>query len=124
MWLFDSDSQIYVVLVGILLGVFVGGAWTASGRKEFLYVLGAIVGLTIAMLITERLIVTDRDALRATLNEIARDVQHNDAEGSWRDAQLRLHVVPGYQGSQDRRRCEYGTAFGNCRVQCPGGRDV
>ena len=78
MWLFDSP--IYIVLIGIVLGVFVGVAWTASGRQELLYALGAVVVLTVIMLIVERIVITDREAIRATLAEIARDVQANDVQ--------------------------------------------
>ena len=87
MWLFDSP--IYIVLVGIILAIAVGGAWTASGRKELLYALGTVVGLTVIMLIAERLIVTDREAIRSTLNEIAHDVQNNDV------AKVVSHIAQG-----------------------------
>jgi hypothetical protein len=78
MWLFDTP--IYIVLIAIVLGVLVGVAWTASGRKELLYALGAIVLLTVVMLIVERAVVTDREAIRTKLAEIARDVQANDMQ--------------------------------------------
>jgi hypothetical protein len=78
MWLFDSP--IYIVLIAIVLGVLVGGAWTISGRNEPLYALGAVVGLAVVMLIVERMVVTDREAIRGTLNEIARDAQNNDLQ--------------------------------------------
>jgi hypothetical protein len=76
MWLFDTP--IFIVLIATVLGVLCGVAWTSSGRKELLYALGAVVALTIAMLIVERVVVTDREAIRTKLAEIARDVQAND----------------------------------------------
>src|SRR5687768_7873292 len=76
MWLLEQP--LYIVVIGIVVGILVGGAWTASGRKEFLFALGAVVVFTIAALVVERLVVTDAESIRSTLNEIARDVQSND----------------------------------------------
>jgi hypothetical protein len=78
MWPFDQP--LYIVVIGIVLGVIVGALWTASGRLEWLYALGAVVAFTLVWLLVERLVVTDREAIRATLLEIARDVQSNDVE--------------------------------------------
>jgi hypothetical protein len=73
MWLFESP--ITIVLIGIVLGVAVGGAWTVSGRNELLYSLGAVFGLTVVLLVVERFVVTDGEAIRSTLNQIAHDVK-------------------------------------------------
>ena len=77
-WLFDKP--IYIVVIGAVLAVLVGAAWSASGRKELLYALAAIAGLVIVGLIVERAVVTDSEAIRATLMEIARDVQSNNVQ--------------------------------------------
>jgi hypothetical protein len=108
MWLFDSP--IYIVLIGIVLGVFVGGAWTATGRKELLYALGSVVAVTVIMLIAERLVTTDGEAIRATLAEIARDVQANDmqrvvghiAKGSPSLVQKAQNEMPNYKFTECR----------------------
>ncbi|HJS06447.1 MAG TPA: hypothetical protein VJ809_02275 [Pirellulales bacterium] len=68
------------MLIAIVLGVLVGVAWTASGRKELLYALGGVLLLAVVMLIVERIVETDTEAIRRTLGEIARDVQANDLE--------------------------------------------
>jgi hypothetical protein len=75
-WLYEQPLFIVALGVGLILAL--GAAWSASGRKEPLYGLAAAFVLLIAGLIIERLVVTDREAIRATLLTIARDVQSND----------------------------------------------
>ena len=75
-WLFEQPLIIVVLGVSIILGL--GAAWSASGRKGLLYAMAAALVLLIACLVMERLVVTDREAIRATLLRIARDVQSND----------------------------------------------
>jgi uncharacterized membrane protein (Fun14 family) len=76
MWLFEQPLIIVGLGVGLILAL--GAAWTASGRKELLYALAAAVILLFAGLITERLVKTDKEQIRETLQEIARDVKAND----------------------------------------------
>src|SRR3954463_1549864 len=75
-WLFESP--IIIVALGVAIVFAIGAAWTATGRQELLYALAAAIVLLFAGLITERLVVTDREQIRATLAEIARDVKKND----------------------------------------------
>jgi len=76
MWFFESPLTIVALGVAIIFAI--GAAWTATGRQELLYALAAAIMLLFAGLITERLVVTDREQIRATLQEIARDVKNND----------------------------------------------
>jgi len=109
MWLFDSP--IYIVLIGIVLGVFVGVGWTASGRKELLFALGAVVALTVIMLIVERVVITDREAIQATLAEIARDVQANDLQ------RVVGHIAKGHTSLVQKAQNEMPNyEFTECRV--------
>ncbi|MCI0358400.1 MAG: hypothetical protein L0211_07955 [Planctomycetaceae bacterium] len=109
MWLFDSP--IYIVLIGIVLGVFVGIAWTASGRKELLYALIGVGVLTVIMLIAERVVVSDREAIQATLAEIARDVQANDVK------RVVGHIAKGSPSIVQKVRSEMPNYdFTECRV--------
>ena len=75
-WLFEQ--QLVIVVIGVALILALGAAWSASGRKEPLYAIAGVLVLLIAGLITERLVVTDREAIRATLAQMARDVQNNN----------------------------------------------
>src|SRR5690349_698611 len=76
MWLLESPYTIVALGVAIIFAL--SAAWTATGRQELLYALAAAIALLFAALITERLIVTDREKIQATLKEIARDVKNND----------------------------------------------
>jgi hypothetical protein len=76
MWLLESPYTI--VAAGVALIFVIGAAWTATGRQELLYALAAAIALLFAGLLTERLIVTDRERIESTLREIARDVKNND----------------------------------------------
>jgi hypothetical protein len=109
MWLFDHPLSI--ILIGVVLGVFVGGTWTATGRKELLYALGAVVALTVAWLLVERFVVTDREAVHATLREIARDVQTNNVQ------KVLGHIAKGNPSLVARAQAEMPNyKFSECRV--------
>jgi hypothetical protein len=76
LWLYEQPLVIVALGVGLILAL--GAAWSASGRKELLYACGMAFILLVAGLIVEKVVVTDREAVRATVLQIARDVQHND----------------------------------------------
>ena len=115
MWLLEQP--LYIVVMGIVLGILAGGCWTISNRKEFLYVLGAVVAFTVIALVVERLVVTDAEAIRSTLNEIARDVQSNDhqrlvehiSQANPSLAQEAAAVMPNYKFTECRVTKIHGT---------------
>ena len=76
MSLFEQPLLIVGLGVGLILAL--GAAWTASGREELLYAMVAAVALLFAGVITERLVVTEREQIRLTLREIARNVKENN----------------------------------------------
>jgi len=76
LWLYEQPLAI--VAIGVALILALGAAWSASGRKELLYAAGAMFLLLIAGLIIEKMVITDREAIRTTVLQIARDVQNND----------------------------------------------
>jgi hypothetical protein len=76
MWLLESPY--IIAALGVALIFAIGAAWTASGRQELLYALAAAIALLFGGLVIERLVVTDREKITATLHEIARDVKNND----------------------------------------------
>lgn len=69
---------VLIVVVSVILALGCVAAWSRTGRREWLFVLAGIVVLMVAGLIVDRLIVTDREAIEATLAQIARDVQSNN----------------------------------------------
>jgi hypothetical protein len=75
-WLFEQE--LIIVVVGVLLLLGLGIAWSSTGRNELAYAAGLVLLLVVAGVILERLVVTDRESLEATLQEIARDVAANN----------------------------------------------
>jgi len=75
-WLFEQP--LIIVILGVALIFVLGAIWSATGRKELLYAIGATFLLLIAGLIIERQTITDHEAIRATLYRIAQDVKSND----------------------------------------------
>jgi ketosteroid isomerase-like protein len=105
------EQPLAIVIVGVVLGLVAGTAWTSTGRKGWLVGLGLVVVLTIAGLIVERLVVTDREAIEATLAEIARDVQSNDLRAVLR------HVSSNNPELQQKAEAEMPNyRFDECRV--------
>ena len=86
-WLFDRP--VYVALLGVVLCIPIAIAWVMSGRKEVLYALGAAFAVALALLIAERMVVTDREAIEAMLPQLARDVQSNEIQ------QVLTHIYSG-----------------------------
>jgi hypothetical protein len=105
------DQPIYIALIGILAAVLVGIVWTSTGRKEWLFALGAVIVLTAGMLVVERLVVTDREAIRQTLADIARDVKSNST------AKVVAHIAPANSELIQRAQSEMPNyQFTDCRV--------
>jgi hypothetical protein len=108
-WLFEN--QILIAAIGIVVMLALGMAWSATGRKEWLYGMGVAFVLMVVGLIVEHVVVTDREAIRATLVRIAHDVQRND-----RAAVLR-HI---YSGKPELKRKAEGELpnyqFTECRI--------
>jgi hypothetical protein len=68
-------------LLLIFLGVvaaLLAAMWVATGRREPLWGAVAAIGLLPVLWLIERLVVTDREAVEATLHEIAADVKSNN----------------------------------------------
>lgn len=66
------------IVLGVVLGVGLGIAWTQTGKNVWLYALAGVLALTVLGVVVEQYVVTDREAIEATLDEIARDVESND----------------------------------------------
>ena len=71
------ESPLSIAVLGFLLVAGLGMSWILSGRKELLYALVAAGLLVAGLLVAERMITTDREAIEAKLNEIAKDVESN-----------------------------------------------
>jgi hypothetical protein len=108
-WIFDQP--LYIVILGIVLGVLVGAVWTMTGRKEALLALAGVVVVTLVMLVVERLVVTDAEKIHQTLAEISRKVKANDMDG------LLSHIAKSNPGLIDQAKAEMPNyKFTDCRV--------
>jgi hypothetical protein len=113
------EQPLAVVIAGVILGVIAGIAWNSTGRKEWLIGLGAVVVLTIAGLIVEQFVVTDREAIEATLEEIARDVQSNNLRA------VLSHISANNAELQRKAEAEMPNyRFDECRVTKVHGIEV
>lgn len=108
-WLFDRP--VYVAILGVLLCVPIAILWVTSGRKEMLYALAVAFALFVALLITERMVVTDREALEATVVQIARDVQANNHQA------VQGHIYSGSPQLKQKVQAELPNyQFIECRI--------
>lgn len=99
-WLLESFWTI--ALTGGAAVVFCGYAWIQTGKREMLYALGGIMAATIALLFLERWWVTDSEAIKATIFEIAKDVESNDF------ARMEKHLHPSATEIREQARNEVG----------------
>lgn len=75
---FFSDQPIWIVVCGMISVALLAILWAQTGRNGWLYAAGGTILLTLALLGLERYLVSDAEALRFTVREIARDVAKND----------------------------------------------
>jgi len=86
---FLLESPLFALGFGILVVVLCGWMWLQTGHKMFLFgVLGTLL-VTGLLLLLERSIVTRREQLVDTVQQIARDAQRNDID------LLMRHAYPG-----------------------------
>lgn len=108
-WLFEQP--LIVLIVGAVVTLAIAAAWASTGKRWLLVPLSLAILLTIGGLVAERLIVTDREAIRATLVEIARDVESNDIQA------LIGHLYSGAPQLRAKAEAELPNyKFQSCRV--------
>lgn len=78
-WLFESSVGFWLLLIVlVLLGVLLAVMWASTARREPLLGAAVAIGLLPVLWITERMVITDREAIEATLHQIASNVEHNE----------------------------------------------
>ncbi len=108
-WLFDRP--VYVAVLGLVFCVPIGIAWVMSGRKEVLYALAAAFGIFVGLLIMERMVISDREAIEATVLQITRDVEANNHQA------VRQHIYSGSPQLQQKVQGELPNyVFTECRI--------
>jgi hypothetical protein len=74
------EDPLWIVLVGVVATAVLVVAWLKTGRAPILYAAIAAVALTALLLAVERMVVTDREAVRQALLEMKADAEANDAD--------------------------------------------
>lgn len=97
-WLLDNPTMV-LVLGGITALVF-GAIWLQTGRKIELYIMLAIITGVVGALVAGRLWKSERQQVKATIYDIARDVESNDV-----DAML-AHLHPNMSEVRQRAAAE------------------
>ena len=76
-WLFDQPYTI--AIVGVAIVFFLGIAWVQTGRNAFLYAVAGVMALAALLLVLERRIITDREAVETRLYAFAAAVESNNS---------------------------------------------
>lgn len=118
--LLEPSLSFWTVLVILFLAAaLLAAMWAATARREPL--IGAAVALALipGLWLVERLVVTDREVIEATLHEIAADVKSNNR------AAVLSHIDPGAKWLRARAEGELGNyQFTACRVNKLHGIEV
>ena len=100
-WLLENPLAV-LVLGGITALVF-GAIWLQSGRKLELYIMLAILAVVVGVLVVGNFWKSERKQVKATLFQIANDVERNDL-----DAVL-AHLHPNMSAVRQRVKNEMPT---------------
>lgn len=79
-WL--TENPFPVLLIGSLTTIILASGWLRTGSRWLLAAVLVALGLTIGLVLTERLIVTDREQVTQTLHEIAALVERNEIDAA------------------------------------------
>jgi hypothetical protein len=76
------EDPVPAMIIGGLTAAILGGGWIQTGRKWLIYLMVAVILLTVGAVIMERMVVTDREQITATLHQIAALVERNDVDAA------------------------------------------
>lgn len=75
-WILETPLPT-LIIGGLTLAILIGG-WMQTQRRELILAIGAVVVIIVGLFVLERSIVTDREAVEATIFAIAREAEAND----------------------------------------------
>lgn len=78
-WLLDNP--LYILILGGGTALVFGAIWLQTGRKIELYIMSAIIAGVVAALVVGNIWKSDRQQVKSTLYQIAREVEQNDVDG-------------------------------------------
>lgn len=102
-WLFEDPTLL--IAAGVLLEVLLAVALVKSGRAMLMLVMAGVLALMLGGVFIERMVVTEREQIEATLEGVSQALEANDVEGvlAWIDAdalalrsEVRLTVPPAH----------------------------
>jgi hypothetical protein len=106
-----QDSPALIGFLGFVIGLGVFVAWIKSGKKELLYLLAAVVLIFVALIVYERVTISDREAIEATLRHLAERLAANDHE------EIFAAIHPSAPEHLDRAKSELPNyVFEECRI--------
>jgi hypothetical protein len=110
--LLESSFHFWMLLIFLLLvGLLLAAMWASTGRREPLWIAGVVLALLPVLWIVERLVVTDREAVEATLHRIAADVKSNNR------AAVLAHIYSGAPSLKTRAEAEMPNyTFTECKI--------
>ena len=76
------ENPMPAMIVGGLTAAILGGGWLQTGRKWLLYLMIAVMLLTVGAVIMERTVVTDREQITTTLHQIAALIERNEIDAA------------------------------------------
>lgn len=112
MWILDNPNNPFLlVFLGCVICLAAFVAWIQTGRREALFALIGLAILFIGLVVAERMMISDREAIEAKLAHIARHLQNNNREAVY-DA---IHPSATEHLAQARSELPQYT-FEECRV--------
>ena len=107
-----SSLNFWLLLIFLgVVGALLAAMWATTGRREPLWGAVAAAGLLPVVWLAERLVVTDREAVEATLYEIAADVKSNNR------AAVLAHIYSGAPALRRQAAQEMPNySFTECKV--------
>lgn len=79
-WLMESPLP--AIVFGGLTTAILGSGWLRTGKQWLLYLMIAAILLTVGAVVLERVVMTDREQVTATLHEIADLVERNEIDAA------------------------------------------
>ena len=80
---FLLEQPLPIFLTGMLATIILAVAWARSGSKKLIFAIGGVIGLTVLLLIVEKAVVTDSEAVEKTIRRIAAAVERGDWESAF-----------------------------------------
>ncbi len=78
-WL--TENAFHPMMIGLLSAISFGIAWYFYGKRVLLFITLLIIALTIGIVVTEQMIVTDREQLTSDIFDVAEALERDDVDG-------------------------------------------